>query len=401
MRSSILSSPPISEYAGIQIYTKHSYYWGVGDRETMRSFLASARSIGFFESLGALWTSDKQKTYADQWDRSSFHFLLPIAPDAVILDLGSGYGNNTIPLARYYGHVVAADATRELLEYTSLRAKAEGVKNIDFINIDPLEYLNLPFQPKSFDAIIVSGLLEWVGSATTDVSPDVSQQRVLCYLRTLLKEGGVLYIGIENRLFPGFFGRDPHTKLPYTCVMPRFLANWYARRHGWKDGYRTYVYSKVGYKNMLTRAGFKWIDFYYPQPNYRNPVAIFSDQKNIWHYLRSHGYLKQVFTPKWSFFLSITDRLGLGTFFLSSFMMVTGEGVIDKTPSILRRVLLQPELNARSSDIVVRVPDSSASHCRFLVFHSGEEKPYGQILAPHLPQNSTEPLSVMLFEPVI
>jgi SAM-dependent methyltransferase len=357
----------------------------------MQAFLKKARLEGFETAEKTFWENEKQRTYSHQWDRASFHFFLPISSNATVLDLGSGYGNNTIPLARYYDRVVAADATRELLEYTSLRAQTEGLTNIDFVNIDPLEFLNLPFEPGSFDAIIMSGLLEWVGSAKLETPPNVSQQRVLAYLRTLLKKDGVLYVGIENRWFPGFYLRDPHTKIPYTCILPRPLANRYALSHGFKDGYRTYVYSSWGYKKMLTEAGFTQVEFHYPQPNYRNPATIFSNQPEVKGYLYGKGHLKDFFTQRWTMLLKILNVFRLHTFFLSSFMMIASSESIDRTPSILRRAVAEGLPGVGPRDVVMRVSDQShPERCKFLVFRPGEATPYGYLFATHNPRTKDE-----------
>ncbi len=395
----IFSRDPLTEANGIKRFTEHSYYWGINSREEMQAFLSKARTGNFEEEEARFWEHPKMKIYANQWHRADFLFCLPLSSEATVLDLGSGYGNNTIPLARYYKRVVAADATHELLEYNSLRAASEGIKNIDFVNIDPLEYANLPFAPKSFDAIIVSGLLEWIGPGRLDVPPNVSQQKALDYLKTLLKDDGILYVAIENRWFPGFFLRDPHSKLKYTAILPRPLADRYARAQGHTDGYRTYIYSSWSYRRMFKKAGFLHTDFYFPYPNYRNPGGIFSDEPGIQEYLYAHGHLKDFFTSKWTAFLKCARFFGLHTFFLSSFMMISSTRSTKQSLFIIRKAREQGLLQVLESDLVIRIIDASrVERAHFLAFHAGEGKPYGHLFAMHNPK--TEPEKQLIFEAI-
>lgn len=50
----------------------------------------------------------------------------------------------------------------------------------------------------------------------------------------LLRPRGYLYLVIENRFVPGYFigYPDPHCGLPFVTVLPRTLADRFARRKG-------------------------------------------------------------------------------------------------------------------------------------------------------------------------
>nr|MDQ2933239.1 methyltransferase domain-containing protein [bacterium] len=275
----IFTSKPLSEKNGVKRYTTSDFYWGISPREEIEKFNILGREKGYLAAKDEFKFSGRVD-YAENYRRADFHFLLPIKKDAIILDVGSGFGNITIPLAKHHTHVVAVDGSLPLLEYSRVRAESEGLSNIDYIQVDPLENINLPFKPKSFDAIILNGVLEWVGPARTDKSPRDLQLEFLKQLRSLLKDDGILYIGIENRMFPGWLGRDPHSKLKGTTIMPRFLANMYAKRKGQKD-YRTYIYSSIGYIKLLRQSGFPLTKFYYPYTTYREPHYIYSEEKGV------------------------------------------------------------------------------------------------------------------------
>ncbi|MFO0718738.1 MAG: methyltransferase domain-containing protein [Candidatus Paceibacterota bacterium] len=370
----IFSHKPHTEKNGIKKYTKTDFYWGIVPRSEMESFNALGQEKGFLQAHKE-FSFKERFNYAENYRRADFHFLLPFKKDSVILDLGSGFGNVTIPMAKHYKHVVAADASLPLLEYSSLRAKSENINNIDYVQVDPLEECNLPFKPKSFDVIILNGVLEWVGPAKKDVSPTITQKRFLAYLATLLKDDGFLYIGIENRLFPGWLRRDPHSKLKYTSILPRFLANWYAKKHGHADGYKTYIYSSFGYKKMLRQAGFGFTKFLYPYTTYREPEYIYSNDTAVRRFIFA-GYLKNIFTKKWSTFLKFLSFINADRIFLSSFMIIASKkrGVEKNTPYIYE-IAKNFSPDVLKDDVYMKVP-SKNDKARFLVFHQSDSKPH-------------------------
>lgn len=251
-------------------------YWGVSSKELILEFIKSARLNGFFNAI----QEEKFKTfnkYAIHDKRADFHFLLPLQKDASILDVGSGYGNVTIPMATWYGSVTAVDATRELLEFSKLRADESGVKNITYVHTDPFGTKELPFENNSFDGIVVNGVLEWVGNVESHLNPRDLQQSFLKDLRRIVKKDGFLYVGIENRWYPLYFYNipDPHSKVMYTGVVWRWLANIIMRKKGSKIGYRNYIYGLRGYKKLLKESGWYLKKVYVPWPSYREVDVIF------------------------------------------------------------------------------------------------------------------------------
>lgn len=369
---SVFNRQPFHEKNGILQYTHTDFYWGIAPRAEMEQFNALAQQKGF-EQTKKDFSFKGRFDYAENYRRADFHLLLPIKKDATILDLGSGFGNVTIPLAKHHTHVVAADASFPLLEFSSLRAKSEGVENITYIQVDPLEECNLPFKPQSFDAIILNGVLEWVGPNKTELSPTEYQTQFLAYLKTLLKEDGVLYIGIENRLFPGWLDRDPHSKLKYTSILPRFIANWYAKKKG-QPHYRTYIYSSFGYRTMLRKAGFDHAAWYYPFPSYREPDYIYSTKRPVRAFLFS-GFIKKIYTKKWALFLKTLSYIGADRIFLSSFMIMAAQKreVLEQNPFVFELAQRKSQ-DVHPTDSFLKVP--SATSAQFLVFHEGEQAPF-------------------------
>lgn len=101
------------------------------------------------------------------------------------------------------------------------------------------------------------------------------QIQALAEAHRVLKPGGSVYIGIENRYSLRYILGDPddHSFLRFTSLMPRRLANIYCKfRRG--EPYYTFTYSLQRYKDMLTETHFAGTECYLPWPNYRNPEEI-------------------------------------------------------------------------------------------------------------------------------
>ena len=365
---------PIAVQHGIKKYTTENYYWGVLPRETMCTLNELIKQKGFASALKNFDLKGMRFDYAESYDRSDFIPFLPIANEATVLDLGSGYGNITIPLAKKFKKVIAIDASFELLEFLSLRASDEGISNIEYVNIAPLEHCDLPFRLKSFDAIILNGVLEWVGSGKTEKDPSVYQKELLSTLAGLLKDDGVLYIAIENRLFPGWLRRDPHSKLKWTSILPRPIANWYAYRHGFKNGYRTYIYSQWGYRKLLKNAGFTNLKFYYPYTSYRAPDFIYGDDKPVKRMLFRGKYIKKIFTRRWSIFLFLLRSVGLEDAFLSSFMIMARKG----DGSFIPNFILNKNFSNKEQLSLMKVIDKKTKERTILVFKDDSSEPIHQ-----------------------
>ncbi len=229
--------------------------------------------------------------YAVNESRADWHLMLPIKADAKILDLGCGWGPVTVMLARHYKTVVGADTTIETLKFLRIRAQQEEIENIQLAHIDPIDYGTLPFQDSQFDLAVMNGILEWVGAARTDVQPQVCQKVALSEIRRVLKPMGMIYIGIENRFsLSNFLGYVSHSKVPFADILPRRFANLWCKMMGKEDGYRTYIYSSLGYKKLLSQSGFENFQLLLPFPSYRDPFIIFPVQKNMLRYYVDHSF---------------------------------------------------------------------------------------------------------------
>jgi ubiquinone/menaquinone biosynthesis C-methylase UbiE len=268
---------------GTPDFLGEDFYFGEIERGEMQRLNAHARTAGWRRALSeALGESRSHLVqYAADDSRADWRFFAPLSPDAAVLDLGSGWGTLAIPLARECGEVVAVEGTWERLEFMRIRAAQEAIGNITPVRANVLA---LPFRPHAFDLAVMNGILEWVGMWDPERSPVAAQEQFLRRVRELLKPGGCLYIGIESRFgIANWLGRTDHSGLPFTSLMPRWLADLVVRLRSrtWRSTrnpqrYRTYTYTWRGYQKLLRRCGFDYIKIYVPIPGYNRPQYLFS-----------------------------------------------------------------------------------------------------------------------------
>lgn len=208
--------------------------------------------------------------------RYAWKFCLDLPPDGRFLDLGCGLGNLVKNIAPHVGETVALDLTWERLRFAKRRFERFNADD-RIVMVAGGDGKYLPFPDRYFDAVSLSGVLEWVADVENwrgpgsklskawqmaasffgESNPRRMQKRFLQEIRRILKPEGQIFVAIENRLNYEYFGQRPdhHTLLWYGSLLPRFAANLYSiavNRHP----YRTYTYSMAGLRRLFRAAGF-------------------------------------------------------------------------------------------------------------------------------------------------
>ena len=238
-----------------------SNYWGEVGRSKALELLEAARKGSWSDAVrshfpeGVISVLDLQ--------RASWAPMLGLNEQSVALDIGSGYGAITHSLSRFVGELYSLEAIPERIEFTQERLRQEGIGNVRLIQASAAA---LPLLDKSFDLVVANGVLEWVGEWDLEGDPRSAQLRFLSSILRLLKDDGVLLIGIENRIaYNNLLGAIDHSGLPYTALVPRRAASFMLRRSSARHHrtklnpnreYRTYTYSERGYRKLLAEAGF-------------------------------------------------------------------------------------------------------------------------------------------------
>jgi SAM-dependent methyltransferase len=266
---------------GVPRLLERDFYWGEIEQADARRLVEDATNHGWkaavagrFSEHDAAWLSILD------WQRASWIPLLRLPKESVVLDVGSGYGAITHTLAASFDEVHSIEAIPERVEFTNVRLRQEGFDNVHLVQGSALQ---LPYPPGSFDAIIVNGVLEWIGDWDLEGSPRAAQLRFLRRLHTLLKPSGRLLVGIENRFgYVSVGGAIDHSGLPYTNLLPRPLATAALRLFGHNHhrmkaasrSYRTYTYSERGFRKLFRDAKYESNECYWAEPGYNLPYCL-------------------------------------------------------------------------------------------------------------------------------
>lgn len=288
---------------GVPSFTDPALYWGeIGYEEMCRTNDVATEKgwqVALEEVVRPLLRDRSIEYFADE-NRADWRLVMPSMTSWRILDLGAGWGPLTFALARHCRQVIALESIWERARFIEIRRQQARVANVEVVHADACR---LPFAGESFDLAVVNGLLEWVALWNTTGDPRDQQRDFLARIGRVLRPGGWLYVGIENRIGESSFrGATDHSGLPYTMLMPRAVADWCVRhwqpgyRTESRKGYRTYTYSYWGYSRLLREAGFRPIEAYWVTPGYnlpRNMIPLDHKQAAVFH-LRPPGYRQSV-----------------------------------------------------------------------------------------------------------
>ncbi len=203
--------------------------------------------------------------------RSLFLDLIDFRKVRSVLDLGAGYGQLTLPLARMVRDVICVEPTAERMDIIYAIAQQEGLKNIHFVLSD---FFNLKIKPGAVDLAIMCGVYEWLGKGRVEDVKTI-QESALKKLHSVLSSDGKLVIAIENRIGLKYLlgERDDHTGVRNTSFLPYHEAE---ARHlaEQKTPLRPRTYDMSEYEESLNRTGFSNVKFYLAFPDYKLPQLL-------------------------------------------------------------------------------------------------------------------------------
>jgi len=270
-------------------------YWGEVSRRQASELLEAARGGSWADAVRSHFPEDSNMRFGllDP-QRASWAPMLGLNQGSTVLDIGSGYGAITQSLSQFAGQVYSVEAIPERINFTRERLRQEGILNVQLLQASAAA---LPLADNSFDLVVVNGVLEWVGDWDLAVNPRVAQINFLKKIHRLLKNDGILLIGIENRFGLDFFrGNRDHSGLPYTSLVPRAMASLmlnlnsrvhYRTQASLGKQYRTYTYSEGGYRRLLSDAGFAKLSSYWADPGYNQPYSLIPLEIPDW--VRQHA----------------------------------------------------------------------------------------------------------------
>ena len=183
---------------------------------------------------------------------------MQIGPNSRVLELGAGMGAVTAALAPRCGHV-------DCVDLSLLRCRANAYRNREYGNIHIYVGNIMDFQPADkYDVVLLIGVLEYAAEFSNGNDP-FRQMLKLC--RQHLKEGGLIYIAIENRLGAKYFAgcNEDHLGRPFVGI------------EGYPCDEKIRTFSRSELLDLVQSSGFGSPFFYYPLPDYKLPRMIYSD----------------------------------------------------------------------------------------------------------------------------
>lgn len=190
----------------------------------------------------------------------------PFENGCKILEIGSGCGAITGVLCDHAETVVSVELSKRRATINYERNKNRDNLRILVGNLNDMSLDN------DFDYIILNGVFEYACSFTEGKTPFVS---FLNNIKRFLSPKGKILISIENRLGLKYFSGsvEDHTDIQFLGL----------NNYEGVDSVRTF--SKNELTEILKSAGFGYTKFFYPYPDYKFPLEIFSDDT-----INSMGY---------------------------------------------------------------------------------------------------------------
>lgn len=300
----------------IDLEPSNSFYWGEIEKKDMESLIELSKQKGYKKACFDFFKTYKRKslfTYIlSRKDRISFlNFVYSKKHKGRALDLGSGFGTIPQALSELFDEVYSIENIKERVEFQSIIKSQENLNNWQIIKGD---IRSLPFPDNYFDFVSVNGVLEWIGISDPKKNPRVSQLEFLSEIKRVLKPDGICYVGIENRIGRQYFrGAKDHSGLPFTSLVPRFVANiicnvkqkgglFFHDEQKTGSGYLTYTYSLSGYKKLLSDVGISNTRIFHTSFSYNQAYAGLDDV-NVKHVHKNREFISKNLTQfKYSYF---------------------------------------------------------------------------------------------------
>lgn len=201
---------------------------------------------------------DWPTTYHFSPRRSNIMRPFEIGKDHRVLEIGAGTG----AITRYLGES-GADVTA--LEGESKRARAIAARCSDLANVEVVSGSLFDFtDPEGFDLVVIIGVLEYAGPASSD------RRQQLDFLRHasgLLRPDGTLVLAIENQIGLKYLlgYSEDHLSQPWVGV------------EGYPGNPAICTVPRTTLGSLLDDSGLTAQRWYFPYPDYKLPRTILSE----------------------------------------------------------------------------------------------------------------------------
>lgn len=186
---------------------------------------------------------------------------LPITKEHTVLEIGSGCGAITGCLANKAKKVTCIELSEKR---SMINAYRNNEKNNIEIMLGNFEDVETGIREK-YDYITLIGVLEYGEKYISNETPYKSFLQVV---KRHLKPDGKVIIAIENKLGMKYWAgcQEDHTNRYFEGI------------EGYSNTTGVKTFAKSELEELLTAVGFKKNKFYYPYPDYKLPMMIYSDE---------------------------------------------------------------------------------------------------------------------------
>lgn len=197
---------------------------------------------------------------------------LPISGEETVLEIGSGCGAVTGALTKKAKKVQCIELSKKRSMINAYRHRESDNIHIMVGNFQDIE----PQMEEKFDWITLIGVFEYSDLYIKSRKP---YQEMLSRIKKHLKPNGKIVIAIENRLGLKYWAgcREDHT------------GNYFEGLEGYLENVGVKTFSKSELEKIIESTGNWKINFYYPYPDYKLPMVIYSDE-----FLPKEGELNSV-----------------------------------------------------------------------------------------------------------
>ena len=183
----------------------------------------------------------------------------PFEKGASCLEIGGGCGAITGALCDALEEVTVVELSKRRSTINFERHKMYDNLEIIVGNLNDITF------KKKFDYITLNGVLEYAG-AFTDTDEPYSD--FLKQIKRYLKPNGRLIIAIENRYGIKYFAgaKEDHTEKLFDSL------------EGYEGNHSVRTFGKLELETLLRESGYPEQTFYYPHPDYKMPMEIYSQE---------------------------------------------------------------------------------------------------------------------------
>ena len=175
-----------------------------------------------------------------------------------LLEIGAGCGAVSGVFCRKCDRVVGVDLSRRRSMINAYRHKECGNLELIVGNFEDIRFT------ERFDYVTLIGVLEYSIYYIASEQPFLD---MLKKTKALLKDNGTLIVAIENKYGLKYWSgaREDHTGSVFDGIT------------GYPTSDRVRTFSRNALEKLIREAGYKKTEFYYPMPDYKLPMEIYSD----------------------------------------------------------------------------------------------------------------------------